>query len=181
MNLRQKIKKAKKEMRELEQKDSGSYMVDIYRHVQEQSRLQKIINHKRNFNLHYEWSEPIKIDMKKLTYIAIRSNFKELGVMISPNGKPISIEKANEFINTTLKSNLWSYSKKIASQEKPTAEYERKHVDYYISLSNDRTKSKKLTNEKLFYQFIGDEKIYRYQSEKKESSTSEKQTEKTFK
>lgn len=179
MNLRQKIKMAKRELRQLEMKGSGTYVLDIYEYAQQQSELQKIINHKRNFNQHYGWNETANVDMNKLTYIAIHSDFKELGVLVSPNGKPISMESADKFINNIIRTKMFNYAKEVAKEEKPTDKMVRKHIDYYLVLSSDRTKSKKVLKKKLFYQFKGDENIYRYQQEKKEDKASEKQTEKT--
>lgn len=163
MNLRQKIKKAKKELEIIETAHSKDTMWDIYQNYHKKDKLQRIINYKRNFNQYYNWNEEYKIDFSKLTYIDLFIDYKQVGVLQSPNGKPLRKSRVLEFEKMCLKK-IHQFATEVSKQETIKDDKLNGRVEYFMSFSNDRTKSKKLHREKLYYQFYGEDVIYRYQN-----------------
>lgn len=179
MNLRQKIKKAKRELKELNSKGSGSSMWDMLQHFEKEQKLQTIINHKRNFNQYYGWEEKPNVNLQKLTHVGVHSEFKEFGVLTSSCGKALDPKKVDVFVNRMIQTKFLNHAKEVAKQKKPANKIGREHIDYYLTLSSDKTKSKKLFMKKLFYQFKGDDKLYHYINKNKGDTGHEKQTQKT--
>lgn len=163
MNLRQKIKKAKAELNGL-LKEHHSSTWEIIKSFEKRQKLQKIINHKRNFNRYFDFNEEYKINLKKITYISFHADFKDLGVLKSPNGKPLKQKEINAFLIKMIQTKLYEHAKKV-SEEVPSKDGFMNRIDYWISISDDRTKAKRLHAEKVYFQFKGDETIYRYQKQ----------------
>lgn len=172
MNLRQKVKQAKVKLKKVEEDYKrktryGATTWDIVENYEITSKLQEIINHKRKFNRYYHWNEEHQIDWDNLTYISFHADYKTLGILKSPNGKPLKKEDVNHFLDIIMKTKFYPFAKEISKLEKNEKDY-IKHIDYFVSVSNDRTKDKKLHMEKVYYQFKGDDKIYKYQKQKTE-------------
>src|SRR5690606_9881129 len=127
----------------------GSTSWNFIQKWQDKQKLQTIINHKRKFNRYFNWNEEHEIDWKKLTYISIHADFTTLGVLRSPNGKPLNENEVNEYIQQILKTKLYNYALKISKEEKSNDKYNN-HIDYWLSVSNDKTKNKRLHSEKIY-------------------------------
>ncbi|WP_025909326.1 hypothetical protein [Priestia flexa] len=164
MNLRQKVKQAKKELKIVKETYPEKYTIDIAKKHHRINELQKIINLKRNFNREYvKWKEDYRIDSSNLTYVSFHGGYEELGVLSYPNGKTLSVKEVDAFIREMVQTKVIDVARKVAKQE-PSDNEIINRVDYIVFLSNDRTKSKRLHKEKLFYQLKGNEKIYFYKS-----------------
>lgn len=179
MNLRQKIKKAKRELEILKRKNPGSNVLKMAQHFKEMHRLQEIVNHKRNLQEPYQWDEKPTVNMEKLTYVSFHSDYKDFGKIVSPNGKPLDSREVNAFIGETIRTKVMLQAEEVANMEMPTERFQRKHVDYYLLVSSDKTKSKKLMQHKILYQRKNDHIIYLYANEGREGNEIEEQTEKT--
>jgi len=160
MNLRKKIKKAKKEIKEVEEQYTGNTTFDIVMRYKKTSKLQKIINYKRNDNRFYQWNEGYEIDWNKLTYFGFNAGFTNLGYLKSANGKALTRTEINKFLKVIM-DKFYQYAKQVSGEEASEGDF-RKHVDYSIIVSNDRTKGKRLHVEKRYFQFKGSDLIYEY-------------------
>jgi len=166
MNLRQRVKKAKAELKALPENPRGNSQWEIYEHFNKKMDLLDIIAKKRKKVTYYGWNEEYEIDWNALTYVSVHADFTTLAVLKTPNGKPMSLDEINVFLSEILVTKLKNYSKEVTVTT-PKKEMD-KRVDYFISVSNDRTKNKKLHRKMVFYQFEGSDKIYAYKEKDKE-------------
>lgn len=164
MNLRQKIKQAKKELKNLNKAKDKNSTWEIIKKVEKEIELQNIINYKRKFYTYCKDNDEYKIDWRKLTYISFNADFTELGVLKSPNGRPLKRQKVKKFMEYMVDNKFINYATLISQENKTDNPY---RVDYYLAVSNDKTKDKKLYIEKLACQFRGESKIYHYKKEGK--------------
>lgn len=176
MNLRQKVKQAKKELAELDELYSSYSIWDIFHKVTRQLELQEIIDYKRKPSKMYGWNEEYDIDWDKLTYISFQIDYKEILRLMYPNGKVLSKREIEEFVRECV-SKIPSESEKIAQidiNDDSRDDYwkgRRRRIDYTILVSNDRTKSKKFHKEDKFFQFEGDNRIYQFEKNDKENES----------
>lgn len=163
MNLRQKVKQAKKELATVDERYGGPYALDMVQNFQEKSRLQKIINYKRKPSRFVSWNEERKIDTNKLTYISLRADYQELLTIKSPNGKPLTKRQIDEFVKRCGKR-MYGHGLKVYEREPSKKEY----TDYEYFISDCRTKQKVFHIKKLYRQYYGDDKLYSYNIDKGE-------------
>lgn len=159
MNLRQKIKKAKKELEELERKEHGDTMVDMYLHFKRTEELNHVIQAKRKVNSYITHDEPHVINWKKLTYISLQADFGTLAVLKSSNGKPLELNIVKKFLEeATHKLSIYAIS---VSERTPRMIDENPYrVDYSLAVSYDRTKGKRLYRVMIGYQYEGSDSIF---------------------
>lgn len=176
MNLRQKVKKAKKELQELTNEEfkrknkshlyitfEDNTMLGMLERFNRKSELQEIINKKRNYNRHFNADEEYDIDWSKLTYISFHADFDTLAVLKSSNGRPLARKDIQAFLEKATEK-FKNYIKAVSERE-PRIEFGiHAKVDYFFKVSNDRTKSKRLHIENLCYQLEGSSKVYFYDS-----------------
>lgn len=167
MNLRQKVKQAKRELQTFDEKYYGSSSWEIYQKFKDKMKLQETINHKRKISRYYHWNEEQEIDWNKLTYISLHADFVELATLKTANGRVLKKEVVVEFLNGICMEKLIDYARKVQKEEVDIISSGlRKHVDYLLVVSNDSTKAKKWDMEKVYYQFEGDDKLYPYKGDK---------------
>ena len=172
MNLRQKVKKAKKQLPILKEQPTTTQW-DMVQNYMAQRKLQELIDFKRKPTRHYHWNETPEIDWKKLTYIEITADWKSLAVLKSPNGKPLHPAVIDQFVNLIIGTKFYNYAKKISESEWITLEkpamrgYEERHntVEYAFVVSSDCTKQKRLHYRVFYYQLRGSDKLYKPQKE----------------
>lgn len=157
MNLRQKVKQAKKELKIVEEKYSGSSTWDIVQKFQAKSRLQKIIDYKRKPSRFLHWNEEHEIDWEKLTYISLQADFNELLKVETPNGRPFTKQRVEEFLRSC-RMKIYEHGVKIQQKESG----EKRYTDYVFFVSDDRTKQKRFHPQKFCRQYHGDDKLYPY-------------------
>lgn len=156
MNLRQKVKHAKRELKLAKIKlDNAKIPYDIYESWQEVNRLTEIINFKRKPNEHFNWNEDSKVNMNNLTHVELKANYESLYKMVSPNGKPFT-SKEIETMNKEILKRISLFGHKFAGKIKN----EKNYIDYYLLVSDYKTKQKKLAKKNLFRQFEGDSNLH---------------------
>lgn len=171
MNLRQKVKWAKKEIAKLNEQYPSNTTWDIYCRTLREIELQKIIDYKRKPHKMYNWKENYEIDWDNLTYIRFQADFKDLVTLKSPNGRPLTNKQLEEFKHKCL-IKLKNHAYKVFEidiDDTGRGEYlkgKRSRVNYVYVVSNDRTKSKRLHIQYMYYQYEGDDQIYKYRSER---------------
>lgn len=77
--------------------------------------------------------------MNNLTYIELKVNDTTLYRKVSPNGKPFN-KREIAFINKEIMQRIANNGLKVANKNKSNENY----VDYYLLLSDFKTKQKKL-------------------------------------
>lgn len=157
MNLRQKVKKAKKELIISNDNYNGSTPWDIYKNFEITSRLQEIIDYKRKPSRNYNWNEEYKIDWGKLTYIKLQANSSELLILKSPNGKPLTRKQIVYFFNQC-RAKMYQHGVKVHLKDSTDELY----TEYVLYLSDDRKKQKRFHVEKAYRQYHGDDKLHTY-------------------
>lgn len=155
MNLRQKVKKAKKDLIIAEEKYHGTSTWDIIEGFRVKSPLKKIIDYKRKPNRMIHFNEEHKVDWTKLTYIKLHADYGELIKMVSPNGQPFSKEQLTDFINESI-NEIYKYALKVMERSKDGNEY----TDYVFLVSESRTKQKIFQSKKFYRQYHGDDKLH---------------------
>lgn len=172
MNLRQKVKQAKKQLTILENAPEPYSQWGIVQNYWTKSKLQKIIDYKRKPNRHYDWDEEYEIDWKSLTYIAIYADFDKLAELKSANGRPLDPDTVDTFIDLIIRTNFYNHAVKVSEMEKhPTNEhladprYEQRinTITYSFKVSNDRKQQKRFHREPFYYQMRGEDKLYKPQ------------------
>lgn len=118
MNLRQKVKQAKKQLALLEQKPKPHTQYGMVVDFQERSELQKIIDCKRKPSRNFHWNEDREIDYTKLTYIAFRVDGHTLAKMISANGKPFKMDEISSFIISVQNNQFYQYAVNVSKMQK---------------------------------------------------------------
>lgn len=162
MNLRQKVKKAKRDLKLASKKYDGSTMWDIYQKFQIESDLNEIIDYKRKPNRTiFQWNKDYREDLGKLTYASFRVSHQELCKIKSSNGRPLTKTQLLEFMNKC-REKLYHHGLKIQQEDKNDKIY----VDYILYLSDCKTKQKRLYVKDLYRQYYGDDKIYAYNNKK---------------
>lgn len=160
MNLRQKIKKAKVELKYVKETYPDTYPMEMLTKHEKVSELQNIINHKRNYNRFYEWNEEYKIDLNKLTYISFAVGYEEKMVLTTKNGRVLSPKEIKSFNELALKKFL-EIGKEVGEKEEIRCDWKIKNrVTYHFFYSNDRTKGKKLHKQELCHQFYGSDELH---------------------
>lgn len=157
MNLRQKVKIAKKKLAIAEEKYSGTSTSDIINRFKIIKPLEKTINYKKKPSRFFRWNEPQEVDWAKLTYIKLQVNSDVILRMVSPNGRPFTNQQLLEFMNDSRRK-MYQYGVKISKKSSLKNEY----VDYVLIVSDDKTKQKRFLIEKLFCQYYGEDKMYHY-------------------
>ena len=158
MNLRQKVKRAKKELAAAEKLHTGSTLSASVRRFLAKNDLQKIVDYKKKPTDFYNWDAAYAIDPAKLTHIGLHADFNELHRLHSPVGKPLTQEQIKSFLDECpLK--IGQFAKRV--HQRPPSD--TRYVCYWLSISNDRTKRKSIHQEKLYKQFEGDNRIYPYE------------------
>ena len=156
MNLRQKAKIAKRELKDAEENlKNAKTPFSIYEAWQRVDKLRTIVNYKRKPNSNFNWNENGEVDMNNLTYIELKVNDTTLYRKVSPNGKPFN-KREIAFINKEITQRIANNGLKVANKNKSNEDY----VDYYLLLSDFKTKQKKLATKNLFRQFEGHEELY---------------------
>lgn len=157
MNLRIKVKKAKKELDLINQSYKGSSTWDIYKNFEATKKLQGIINLKKKPSRLLRWTEVLKVKWNEITYFSFRANSSELLTIVSPNGKPFSNSEIEDFLN---KCRLKMYNYGLAVSEKPKSD--EIYTNYIMLTSNNRKKQKVLHLKKIYKQYNGEVKIHNY-------------------
>lgn len=157
MNLRQRIKHAKKEIKLL---DTKKYTCewDMYTQFKKRSDLQDIINKKKRFNQYVTDQNILKDD--KVTYMELSCGTKKLMVTKNANGKALSNEQMLHFVNRSaelVKSHAPIIHEQYKDNEKLPNNF---HVIYLLSHSIDRTKGKTLVTVMNIYQFKNNKSLY---------------------
>lgn len=160
MNLRQKVKRAKKELIDVEDNYRETSAWAIAQKFQAKSRLQKIIDYKRKPSRYYYWHEEHKIDWSKLTYISLHADYTKLLTLHSVNGKPITKGKLGLF-TAECRMKIYEFGLRVQQRESDN----KKHTDYVFVVSNDRTKGKRLHSKKIYCQYDGDDMLYPYDTD----------------
>lgn len=172
INLRQKVKKAKKELRHVQENYPDTYPYEMVVRFQKEEELKEIINYKRNFNRYYNWNEDYNIDMDNLTYIDFCANGEVLTTLTTSNGKILSKNQINWFINKEAMFYLLQHGRKIKEKQTSTYKINKDELlhgtEYYWLVSNDKTKGKRLHKIKFAFQPNGTEEIRLYQNNEKE-------------
>lgn len=171
MNLRQKVKKAKRELAILKDQPTLTQW-DMWQNYENRRKLNSIIDLKKKSSRYYHWNEKYEIDWKKLTYIAVYADFDKLAELKSPNGKPLNPKLVDEFIDLVIRTKFYDYAKKVSEMEWRTnkgidTEWEKRRfnmVTYSLTVSNDRTKQKRFHSEPVFYQVRGEDKLHKPQN-----------------
>lgn len=169
MNLRQKVKQAKKRLAMLE-KQSPYTQWDMVVNFQAKNEMQKIIDFKRKPSRYFHWNETYEINLDNLTYIAIYADSEKLAEMKNTNGKPLKKEQVSAFVDSVLKNQFYHYAAKVSEMEKhpknekindPRYEQRINTVDYSLKLSNDRTKQKRFHREVFYQQMRGSDQLFK--------------------
>ena len=155
LNLRQKVKHAKKELAIIDEKYPARSTWGILEKVKRQGVLLKIIDHKRKRSKYV--SEKPQIDLNKLTYLSLHADFHTLLTIKSVNGKPLTERQIVKFLDDC-RIKISIYGKTVQQKESD----DRRHTDYCFIMSNDRTKRKTLFVEYIYYQYHGDDKLHPY-------------------
>lgn len=184
MNLRIKRKHAKQKLdaifKEEEEKTkrwgtSWQTTWDIVKSHMAKSELQNIINTKRKLRLHYQWNETEpKLNWDKITYISVWGDYTKLGELFYPNGQYLTSDEISNFLQgDKVSNNIYAIGMKTLAREpeKEIGGRGSRHVDYWIEMSMDRTKNKKLHFKKQLYQFYGSDQIYRYKQENEDGDS----------
>ncbi|MDD1505733.1 hypothetical protein PVA17_23725 [Lysinibacillus sp. CNPSo 3705] len=154
MNLRQKIKQAKKELRELEKTAISNRN---YRYFKRQKELSDFINTKRQLN---SYTNDEKILKGKITYMELSCGIRKLCIIKHANGKPLSHKQQIHFNNKATKALLnfvpVVYKKYKNNKELPS----RFYSIYTLYVSTDRTKLKRLFCKLFIYQFINSQSLF---------------------
>jgi len=98
LNLRQKIKQAKKELRELEKTAISNRN---YRYFKRKKELSDFINTKRQLN---SYTNDEKILKGKITYMELSCGIRKLCIIKHANGKPLSHKQQIHFNNQATKA-----------------------------------------------------------------------------
>lgn len=181
MNLRQKVTKAKRELRSINKEETRrkrlgydttgtSNTLEMVQYFQHKHRLEDIVSLKNKKYRHERWNENIKINGNKLTYIAMYVEFTKIGELFYPNGQVLTHKEIDEFLSSEeIKNKMYQLGME-ASQREPEKQFKKNsHIDYWIAISDMRTKNKILKTQKLFYQFYGSDLIYEYEPSDKPS------------
>ena len=156
LNLRQKIKQAKKELRELEKMATCKSRKN-YLYFKRRNELSDLINLKRQFN---SYTNEEKIRIGKLTYMELSCGVEKLCIVKNANGKPLSHGQQIHFNNQATKALLKHitvvYEKYKNNNELPSDF----HSIYTLNVSIDRTKSKKLFCNLSIYQFKDSQSLF---------------------
>lgn len=156
MNLRQKVKLAKRELKVAEENlKNARTSLGIYEAWQKVDKLRTIVNYKRKPNSNFNWNENDKVDMNNLTYVELKVDDTTLYKKVSPNGKPFN-KREIAFINKEITKRIANNGRKVAKENRSNENY----VDYYLLLSDFKTKQKKLATKELFRQFEGHGELY---------------------
>lgn len=161
MNLRQKVKQAEKEMAIIDEKYPARSTWDVLEKIKRKNQLQQTIDYKRKGSRYVRSNESYPVDLNKLTYLSLRADFHTLLTIKSVNGKPLTEEQIERFIDDC-RMKIATYGKTVQQKE---SDGER-HTDYCIVMSNDRTKRKRLQIDYLYCQYHGDDKLYPYNKDK---------------
>lgn len=172
MNLRQKVKKAKRDLAELELKHKYEYTDwGIMQSYLAQTKLREVIEHKKKSTRHYRWDETPQIDWDKLTYMEIVADYHTLAILKSPNGKPLDPKIIKEFVHDTMRTKLYNYARNVSKMDRITTHegqlqmrgYEKlkNTVEYAFIVSSDRTKQKLLHRQVFYFQMRGDDQLYK--------------------
>lgn len=158
MNLRQKIKRAKKELKQLNQQENYTCTWDIYSQFEKKTALQNIINLKRNFN-QYENDKSI-LKGGQITYMEFCCGMETLTVMKNGAGKPLSEEQKQTFFQQATES-LMKHAPVIHARYKDKDNLpDDFHVMFCLYQSIDRTKKKRLVCMEYIYQFKNNKSLY---------------------
>lgn len=155
MNLRQKVKQAKKELQLLEELPKSASTYEVWVRFQKKAELTQLIDRKRKPDRYAGWKDEVPIDWGELTYISLRANFKEFGVLTMPNSRVIKVSTAQAFVDDLFKNEMIPYAQRVANLP---ADKER-FVDYSLAASTDRKKGKLLQVISLYRQYHGDDRL----------------------
>lgn len=163
LNLRQKVKKAKRELAILEMKDSDNMcQVDMYLHFNKCSDLRKIIEFKKKPSRTFRFNEEVQVNMEKLTAMVMIVEGTVISYKVSPNGKPFTKQQMQDFISFSIKSAVKAFGQKTFDKEPERDYFHRKRkVSYVLYLSSDRTKQKRYKYATIFTQEYGSDKLVR--------------------
>ncbi|MEG0381308.1 MAG: hypothetical protein RR603_06375 [Kurthia sp.] len=179
MNLRQKVKQAKKQLATLENAPNPTSQWGMVTSYWDKSKLQRIIDYKRKPNRYFNWNDEYEINYKNLTYIAIYADFDKLAELKSHNGKPLKREVVGAFVSSIMATKWYDYAIRVSKMEKhpvnekindPRYEQRINTVTYSLKVSNDRTRQKRYHREPFYYQLRGEDKLYKPQRAKKADS-----------
>lgn len=158
MNLRQKVKQAKKELTELQTEQVGSTTWEIIQRHYKEMKLQKIIDTKKKPNRFYHYNEDATIGAENFTYLKLLAgDNRVLAKKVSVNGKPFSESELQDFLLVCQKK-IGDYGKRVYERKKS----EENKVTYELYASGDRTKRKRVKSKGLYYQFDGSDLLHHY-------------------
>lgn len=160
LNLRQKVKQAKRQLEVIENTYYGNSHWEISTKILDRIAQEKIIDYKKKKDRLMHWKENYEIDWNKLTHISIHTDFKEFGRLRSLNGRPLNVKDINVFLDDMLKEKVYAHAKNYSEQT--PSERSRNQIDYYLLVSNDKTRSKRLCIHYLYYQNCGEDVLYFY-------------------
>lgn len=168
MNLRQKKKFAKKELKRLreyyEKRRYSFSAVEIWDRYNKEFELEKIISYKSNSDRYYSWNEEHEIDYNKLTYVGLEINGIIVARLKHVNGRVLTRKEIDEFSEKAsgmILQHMTKVSKmdKIVDRDKVYEKHMNK-IEYAYIFSNDRTKGKRLHRECVYVQHKGEDVVY---------------------
>ncbi|MGE7843610.1 hypothetical protein ACQKNX_22875 [Lysinibacillus sp. NPDC093712] len=152
MNLRQKIKMAKKELKKLD-----SFPTSKSKQNKRRQELTDLINSKRHLN---SYTDDEKILNGKLTYMELSCGMTKLSFVKNPNGKPLSVRQQMLFNNHATQA-LLKYVPVVYEKYKNNNELPSDfHSIYTLYVSTDSKRAKRLFCKLSIYQFKDGQSLY---------------------
>lgn len=153
MNLRQRIKCAKKEVEIINNKSFNS-LLERVNTIKRKHDLLFLINCKKKRHTHeqYDVDKHGVLIPSKITYIQYVIGYDTLALLESVNGKSLSKLAVSNFINTLDYDIINNH---IDYWGNMTKYYNNHYITHELVVSTDRTKSKKLLSIPIFSQEIG--------------------------
>lgn len=152
LNLRQKIKMAKKELEKLDAFSPSKSQQYLRR-----QELTNLINSKRHLN---SYTDDKNILNGKLTYMELSCGMTKLSFVKNPNGKPLSVRQQMHFNNQATQALLKHvpviYQKYKNNKELPSDFYSI----YTLYVATDSKRAKRLFCKLFIYQFKGGQSLY---------------------
>jgi hypothetical protein len=157
MRLRQRAKKAKKELKLAKIREPSSTW-EIMKSFEKRTELENVINYKRQFNTYH--NDENMLEGKKVTYMELSCGVEKLCVMRNRNGRPLSDEQKSRFTDEAIKS-ISQHTPVIYERYKDNDKLpDNFHVLYCLYQSVDRTKSKRLVCKQYIYQFKNSKSLF---------------------
>lgn len=158
MNLRHKVKLAKKQLSELENAREPSSTYEILERFYQKKKLEEIIQKKTKPTREAHWNEEREVNWDKLTYVSFMIDGVEKSNIKTPNGKILNKKEIADFIDNMYKL-ICTHSLKVIdiNPKEKVLDY----VSYYLLVSDEKTKQKVLQREDLYFQNYGSNTLSR--------------------